>query len=359
MNSKKVIAALGVVAALSVTLTACNRGTDAAAGGSGSSGAAATVTVGLDYPRADSDFWKAYGTYVPAKATEVGGIDLQTTSSNNDTAALSSNMQTLTAKGAKALVIAPQDTAAIGAAVKKANDANIPVVSVDTIPDEGNVNMVVRADNEAYGTNSCIFLGEKLGGQGKVAVLQGDTASINGRDRSNAFDACMKEKYPNMQVINLPTKWDPATGATMLATTLTQNPDLGGIYMQASIYMDSTFQTLKAKNKLIPAGQEGHVVIVSNDGVKAEYDAIARGDMDATISQPADLYAQYGLFYAKAFAEGKTFSEGPTDHNSTIVKVREGVLQDLLPAPVVTKDGGKVGELDTVATTDPNLWGNQ
>ena len=57
------------------------------------------------------------------------------------------------------------------------------------------------------------------------------------------------------------------------------------------------------------------------------------------MSQPADAYAQWALYYAKAAAQGKTFKPGPTDHDSTIIQVGPGCMEDQLPAPVVTKDG--------------------
>jgi simple sugar transport system substrate-binding protein/ribose transport system substrate-binding protein len=96
------------------------------------------------------------------------------------------------------------------------------------------------------------------------------------------------------------------------------------------------------------AGKAGHIVIVSNDGIPQEFDAIRKGEIDATVSQPADAYAKYGMFYIKAAMAGKTFKPGPTDHDSTIVKLPSGILEDQLPAPLVTKDN----------VDDPKLWGN-
>ena len=78
--------------------------------------------------------------------------------------------------------------------------------------------------------------------------------------------------------------------------------------------------------------------IVSNDGIKAELDSIQAGEIDATISQPADLYAQYAAVYAKAAVDGRKFVPGPTDHGSTIVELPNGLLEDQLPAPLVTAE---------------------
>jgi simple sugar transport system substrate-binding protein/ribose transport system substrate-binding protein len=87
--------------------------------------------------------------------------------------------------------------------------------------------------------------------------------------------------------------------------------------------------------------------------------AIGDGYLDATVSQPADSYAGWALYYAQAAAQGKTFKPGPTDHDSTIIQVRAGLMEDQLPAPVVTKDGATLdGGLATVKYDSQDLWGN-
>jgi ribose transport system substrate-binding protein len=115
------------------------------------------------------------------------------------------------------------------------------------------------------------------------------------------------------------------------------------------VYLAPTLQTLRRKGLLFPAGDAKHIVVVSNDGIAQEYDAIRKGEIDATISQPADLYAKYGLYYIKATLAGQTFKVGPTDHGSTIIEVSPGILEDQLPAPVVTKQN----------VDDKALWANQ
>jgi simple sugar transport system substrate-binding protein/ribose transport system substrate-binding protein len=59
-------------------------------------------------------------------------------------------------------------------------------------------------------------------------------------------------------------------------------------------------------------------------------------------------YIDYGADYLVRALKGETFKEGPTDHNSTIVKKGDNLF-DLLPTPVVTKDN----------VDDKALWGNK
>ncbi len=188
-------------------------------------------------------------------------------------------------------------------------------------------------------------------------MLEGDLASINGRDRTDAFNQCMRQGYPNIKVVGLPTEWKGDVGANKLQTALAANPDINGIYMQAGgVFLAPTINVLKQKGLLVPAGNPKHIAIVSNDGIPEELKAIGEGQIDATVSQPADLYAKYALFYVKAAMDGKTFTPGKTDHGSMIVAPRPGVLEDQLPAPLVSKSGAYPGSLKD---TDPALWGNQ
>jgi ribose transport system substrate-binding protein len=324
-----------------MVLTGCSSA--ASSGGTGGQ-------VGLDLPRSDSDFWNAYAKYVPQKAKSLGVDLMPTTNSQNDTSKLAANVQALVAQGAKSIVIAPQDTGAVASTLTMLANKKIPVVSVDTRPDKGKVYMVVRADNVAYGTKSCDFLGQQLKGSGAVVEFEGALNSINGRDRSQAFGDCMKQKFPGITVYAEPTNWDGPTAAADLQTVLTQHPNVNGIYMQAGgVFLAPTLQVLKSAGKLVPAGQPGHISIVSNDGIPQEFAAIRAGQIDGTIAQPADLYAQYALYYAQAALQGKTFKPGPTDHGSTIVAVGNGNLEDQLPAPLVTKAN----------VDDKSLWGNQ
>ncbi|MGW4562913.1 sugar ABC transporter substrate-binding protein [Streptomyces sp. NPDC004561] len=336
-----VMAALA--AGTSLVLAACGSTKDTASTGSGGTG-----KVGVILPLLTSPFWQSYNDYVPRMARSEGVQTLKTVNSNSDPSQQITDIDNELTQGVKGLVVAPLDSAAIEAGLDQAQRRGVPVVAVDVAPDKGKVAMVVRADNVAYGEKACDYLGQHVS-SGKVVQIMGDLASVNGRDRSEAFRSCVRKKYPGLKVLEIPAKWESDTAAAKLDTLLGANPDIKGIYLQAGgVYLAPALQTLKSKRMLKPAGQRGHVVIVSNDGIPQEYDAIRKGEIDATVSQPADAYAKYGLYYIKAAMQGRTFQPGPTDHGSTIVRLPSGILEDELPAPLVTK-----ADVD-----DPKLWGN-
>jgi len=338
----------GAAAALSAILIAGCGSTSDSGGGNSGGGGNKSGKVGVGLPLLTSPFWQSYNNYVPQMAKQLGVDTLPTVNSNSDPTQQITDINNLLNQNVRGLVIAPLDSAAIVAGLNQADRKGVPVVAVDVAPDKGKVAMVVRANNVAYGEKACKYLGDKIK-SGKVVQIQGDLASVNGRDRSQAFRDCMKKGYPGIKVLEIPAEWKAEKAASGLDSLLNANPDVKGIYMQAGgVYLAPTLQALKSKGMLVKAGDPKHIQIVSNDGIPQEYAAIREGQIDATVSQPADAYAKWGMYYIKAAMEGKTFQPGPTDHGSEIVKLPSGILEDQLPAPLVTKDN----------VDDKSLWGN-
>ena len=193
--------------------------------------------------------------------------------------------------------------------------------------------MVVRADNKAYGEKACKFLGEKLGGKGKVVEFQGALSSVNGRDRSEAFAACMKKDFPGITVFEEPTDWEGAKASAALQTRLNQHPDINGIYMQAGgVFLAPTLQVLRAEE---PAASRRPTRSTSSSSPTTASRRSWRRSARARSTRPSrsrpTSTRKWALFYAKAAVEGKTFQPGKTDHDSIIVDVGGGRLEDQLP----------------------------
>jgi simple sugar transport system substrate-binding protein/ribose transport system substrate-binding protein len=89
---------------------------------------------------------------------------------------------------------------------------------------------------------------------------------------------------------------------------------------------------------------------VSNDGVPFEMKDIKDGVLDATVSQPATLYAKYAVSYSRDALMGKKYAKGQQAASGAGPLVTVGSnLEDPIKAPLVTKDN----------VDDPSLWGNQ
>jgi ribose transport system substrate-binding protein len=319
------------------------------AGPSASGSASVSGKLGISYALLDSPFMTLLDGLIVSGAQAAGLEPLPALNAALDVTKQATDIKNLITQEVAAIIAMPIDTAAIVSSLDDAAEANIPVVVFDTLPDSGSVFMSVRADNIEMGATACKSLGDLIEGTGTVAEIQGDLASIAGRERSSGFEDCMAKDYPNVTIVKVPAVWDPGKAASGLEAILTSEPDLAGIYIHSGGgYLAPTLQVLERKNRLFAAGDPNHMPLVSIDGEPAELDAIRSGFLDSTVSQPADLYGSLSVFYAAKAVEGATFAPGPTDHGSTIVERPGGILEDSLPSTFVTKDN----------VDDPTLWAN-
>ena len=348
----KLVSFLGRLAPLiliATILAACGSQSSAPLSNGGKLASNASFKLGISLTFNNTDFWTNSIAYETKFASQYNATVIGPLIANNDPAKQITDIHSLIQQGAQALIVNPVDSAAIAPALDFAASKNIPVVSVDVAPSSGKDFMTVRANNIDMGQNSCKFIGDHASsGSGHIAILEGDLASVNGKDRTDGCIQTIKANYPNLQVIEYATKWDTPTAVNDAKTALSTYPDLKGIYVEWSAPEDGILAAEQATGKFTPVGNPNHVVLVGNDGVPHEHALIRESMLDATISQPANTYSQYAVFYARAALEGKTFSAGQrTDHNSTIITLL-GNLEDALPAPVVNKTN----------VDDPNLWGN-
>ena len=345
---------LGVLVVVATLMAACGgtaagtpSGTPSTSGSTLAPGANFKLGVSLSFN--NTDFWTNYISYEAKFATQYNATLLGPLVAANDPAKQITDIHTLIQEGAQALIVNPVDSAAIAPALDYAASKNIPVVSVDVAPSTGKVFMIVRADNVQYGLNSCKFIATHASSQsGHIAILEGDLASLNGKDRTDGCNQVIKANYPNFKTVEYATKWDTPTAVNDARTAISTYSDLRGIYVEWGAPEDGILAAEKAAGKLTAVGSASHIVLIGNDGVPHEHALIRANQLDGTISQPANSYAQYAVFYARAALEGKTYSAGQTtDHSSTIVSL-QGNLEDALPAPIVDKTN----------VDDPNLWGN-
>jgi ribose transport system substrate-binding protein len=312
-------------------------------GASASTAADKKMVVGVSLAGYSTDFWAAYVKYEATYAKRLGLTLNGPISANGDAATQSAQIQTMINQHVSALLVNPVDSAAISTTDALAAKAHIPVVMMDVGPTTGHIYAVVRANNVLIGQEACQYIGKQAGGAGTAAVLEGDLASINGLDRANGFIDCMKQSFPKMHVLKYATMWDSATAVNDAQTAIRAYPDLKGIYSSFSGPDQGILAAIHS------AGAQKRVVLVETDGVPAELQLISAGQLAATVSQPVNGYALWGLTYAKDAIKGTPSPTvgTTTSHGSSIVNLN-GSPEDALPSIFVTKAN--------VANTA--LWGN-
>src|SRR5580704_4538191 len=294
--------------AVAVLLAGCG-----SSGGSNSSGSASSPTgsassgpvkVGVDLTYNNTAFWAAYINYESQYAKQLNIKLIGPLLASASASLQNQQVEELVNEGAKAVVVNPETASSLGPAITYAAAHHVQLVSVDTIVGVGHVYMVVRASNLFYGLDACALMSSQFK-SGYVLDIEGDLTSSNGADRTNAFDACMAKNDPGVHILKDPTNWITATAVTDAQNAVNAyGSQLKGIYSQWSSPDTGIIPLLKSK------GLTGKVLLISDDGVPFEMCDISNGSVDASQSQPANLYAYWALKYSLDAAQGVTLNAG-------------------------------------------------
>jgi ribose transport system substrate-binding protein len=168
-------------------------------------------------------------------------------------------METFLLQGVDAVVVSPQDSAAIAPAINEVRRKGIPVFTVDIAAHDADVVSHIASDNVQGGRLIGEYLARLLDGSGRVAIVdQPETASV--QERVAGFLEAIGE-FPDIEVVQRVPGGGQRDKAFRAAQDLLQaQPDLDGIF---GINDDSALGALAAVEA---AGLEEKILIVGYDG---------------------------------------------------------------------------------------------
>lgn len=337
--------ASALMAAAALALVGCSSG--------GESGSDGGPVVGMSMPYLTNQFMVSLNDSTVGALETEGFNVLSTTDANSQPDKQVQDVRNLISAGASALVIDPFDSGAIVAALSAAEQADIPVVLVDVGASGGKAFMTVRADNVGAAATVCDEIGQRLQerhgeARGTVLELQGELSSVAGQDRTQGFEECMAQKFPNVEVVAQPTNWD-GTRAANAAQTLVNSRDIDAIYLQSDCGMLAPVQAvLSQAGKSTAVDDPNRIIIGAIDGCPTTLEAIRSGQIDFTVEQPLTAYGQRVAHFVDAALNGQTFTPGDDGFGGQIVETETGGLEDLIPATLVTSEN----------VDEETLWGN-
>lgn len=176
-----------------------------------------------------------------------------------DVAAQVSTMETYIAQKVAGIAVAPSAPSALAPVIKKAMDAGIPTITLDTDAPESVRLAYIGTDNYAAGKVAGREMLKLLPGGGKVAIGTGSLTALNSLQRMQGFrDAIKGSKITVVEPVN--NDGEDSTKALELArSTLVAHPDLAGAF---GVYAYNGPAWAKAAKE---AGKAGKVKIVAFD----------------------------------------------------------------------------------------------
>ena len=180
-----------------------------------------------------------------------------------------SQIEDFVARKVDAIVVCPVDSKGIGAAIKKANEAKIPVFTADIAAQEGEVTSHIASDNIAGGRLAGEYLAKLLGEKGTVGIIN-QPAVTSVLDRVRGFTETIA-RFPGMKIVADVNGQGVRDRAMQAASDLLQaHPDIQGIF---GINDDSALGALDAAQQF----KRMNVAIIGYDATPPAVDAITKG----------------------------------------------------------------------------------
>lgn len=258
--------------------------------------AQAKDTIALVVSTLNNPFFVTLKDGAVKKADEMG-FELIVLDSQNDPSKELANVEDLTVRGVKAILINPTDSDAVSNAIKMINRAGIPVLTLDRGAARGMVASHIASDNVAGGKMAGDFMAEKLGKGAMVIQLEGLPGTSAARDRGQGFAQAVKANGFKV-LASQPADFDRTKGLNVMENLLAAHGNVKGVFAQ------NDEMALGAVRALQAAGKKD-VMIVGFDGTDDGVAAVKRGDMAGTIAQQPALIGSLGVETAAKVLKGE------------------------------------------------------
>lgn len=296
-----------VLTALLVLLGGCNRG-DKSSADSGAGGTPKKPTVALVVKTLNNPFFIEMQRGA-AEEAEKRGLDLivQAADREVDVERQMQIIENLIERKVDVLCIAPSGSREIVPVIVKANKAGIPVLIIDTRADEkavaeagGKISTFIGSDNYDGGKLAGMFVAEKLGGKGNVAILEGIPGHETGDARLRGFQEAIAQAPGIKIVASQPANWERDQGFNVFQNILQANPNID------ALFACNDLMALGAAEAIAAAGKTGRIMVVGFDAQPEAREAIAKGTMAATVAQFPSKMGRTAVEYAHRLLSGET-----------------------------------------------------
>ncbi|MDM5311576.1 ribose ABC transporter substrate-binding protein RbsB [Peribacillus frigoritolerans] len=251
------------------------------------------VKVGVSISTLNNPFFVSLKDGIEKEAKEKG-MKVTVVDAQDDTAKQISGIEDLILQKVDVLLVNPTDSAAISSAVKDANDAGIPVITIDRSSDEGDIETFIASDNVAGGEMAAEYLVKELGEKAKVVELEGVSGASATRERGKGFHNIADKQ---LEVLTSQTaEFDRTKGLNVMENILQGNKDIQAVFAHNDEMALGAIEAIKAAGK--------DIIVVGFDGNDDALKAVENGELKATIAQQPALIGEEAVNAAEKILKG-------------------------------------------------------
>ena len=224
------------------------------------------------------------------KAAEDAGYEVISLSSGNDAAKDVTNMEDLLTQSPDVIVYNPVDS--------DANDAGIPVVTVDRAANSGDIVCHIASDNVYGGEIAAQYIVDQLPDGGQVVEIQGQAGASATNERGEGFHNIMDDNDKFEVVVSQTGNWSSSEAMSVMENALTANPDIKAVFCHNDQMALGAIEACQQADR-------DDIVIVGFDADADNLDAIKAGTQAATVRQLPALMGETAVEVCGKIAAGE------------------------------------------------------
>lgn len=206
-------------------------------------------------------------------------------------------------KRVDAIILCPINAKSMLTPLKKAKEANIPVINlnmkVDSVSAEY-IDTYVGASMAEEGNMAAeLLVGALEGNGGKVAIIEGAPGSDAQIYRTEDFMEALKP-YPSIEIAAMGNgNWERGKSYLVARDIINKNPELSAIFAHDSEMAMGAIQAIEELKK------EDQILVIGIGEGEEYYQAICDGRLFGLITQPPEYEGKYSVYCAVWAAEGE------------------------------------------------------
>lgn len=256
--------------------------------------------VGISVPKAVTG-WTAAVQYYAEKAAKEEGLNYISVAAENANQQ-ANDIDDLIQKGCKVIIMQPINDE-LSVAANKVMDAGITLIDFDRTLGDTKPDYLVNGDNQGMGVNGAKYIGEKLDGKGKAAIVSIPSYGEIFTTRVNGFKDTIAKEYPDIEIIGeyASDNGSPEAGLAAMTDVLTANPEIDAIYSADDEVSVGIYQAIQE------AGRKDIKVITGGGGANSYFKLMDKTDIWLCSQTYAPNMIIECVKMAKGVLEGKTY----------------------------------------------------
>ncbi len=214
-----------------------------------------------------------------------------------DTAKQISQAEDLIAKQVNVIILNPQDADGSAQVLDLAAEAKIPVIEVNTETTRTDYVSYVGSDDVKAGEIMGNFVNDKLGGKGKIAILEGEMGQSAQIKRYEGLKNTILKSSGIEAVATLSASWSRDKAMATTEDWLGKYSDLAAVIAENDDMSMGALQAAESQNKKI--------IIIGTDAIPDALKAVKEGRLSGTVLQDANGQATTAVDVAVKVAAGE------------------------------------------------------